>query len=115
MMMSSVSDETILPNAAPMITATARSRTLPRLMNALKSLSIAGPPAGRDCGRACERLTLRRHDLARECLMTDRRLSYLLAPIAALSLSACGINSIPTAEEGVKARWADVQNQYQRR
>jgi len=33
----------------------------------------------------------------------------------ALSLSACGINSVPTAEEAAKARWADVQNQYQRR
>ena len=39
----------------------------------------------------------------------------LLAPVAAVSLSACGINSIPTAEEEAKARWADVQNQYQRR
>jgi LemA protein len=39
----------------------------------------------------------------------------LLAPIAAVSLTACGINSIPTAEEDAKARWADVQNQYQRR
>jgi LemA protein len=47
--------------------------------------------------------------------MADRRLSHLLAPVAALMLTACGINSIPTAEEGVKARWADVQNQYQRR
>jgi LemA protein len=47
--------------------------------------------------------------------MADRRLPYLLAPVAALTLSACGINSIPTAEETVKARWADVQNQYQRR
>jgi LemA protein len=47
--------------------------------------------------------------------MVDRRLSLLLAPVAALSLSGCGINSIPTAEESVKARWADVQNQYQRR
>lgn len=48
--------------------------------------------------------------------MTDRRLSYaLLAPVAALSLSACGINTVPAAEENVKAKWADVQNQYQRR
>ncbi len=38
----------------------------------------------------------------------------LLAPFA-LSASACGINSIPSAEEEAKARWADVQNQYQRR
>ena len=35
--------------------------------------------------------------------------------ICALALSACGINSIPTAEEAAKARWADVQTNYQRR
>jgi LemA protein len=39
----------------------------------------------------------------------------LLVPLAALSLSACGLNSVPTAEEEAKARWADVQNEYQRR
>jgi LemA protein len=39
----------------------------------------------------------------------------LLAPVAAISLAGCGVNSIPTAEEDAKARWADVQNQYQRR
>lgn len=33
----------------------------------------------------------------------------------ALSLAGCGINSVPTAEEMAKARWADVQNEYQRR
>ena len=38
----------------------------------------------------------------------------LLAGVA-LSLSGCGINSIPTAEENVKAKWGDVENQYQRR
>ena len=37
------------------------------------------------------------------------------AGLIALSLSACGLNSVPTAEENAKARWADVQNQYQRR
>lgn len=40
-------------------------------------------------------------------------------PIAALAiavpLAACGLNSVPTAEETAKARWADVQNEYQRR
>ena len=39
----------------------------------------------------------------------------LLAPAAALALGGCGLNSIPTAEEAAKARWADVQNEYQRR
>ncbi len=38
-----------------------------------------------------------------------------LMPLAALSLAGCGVNSIPTAQETAKARWADVQNEYQRR
>jgi len=42
-------------------------------------------------------------------------MTALLAPVAAVSLAGCGINSIPTAEEEVNGRWADVQNQYQRR
>jgi LemA protein len=31
------------------------------------------------------------------------------------ALSGCGYNTIPTMEEQAKARWSDVQNQYQRR
>ena len=46
--------------------------------------------------------------------MSSKRL-ILLAPAAALSLSACGINAVPTSEENVNAKWANVQNQYQRR
>lgn len=34
---------------------------------------------------------------------------------AALALSACGINSVPAAEENAKAKWADVQAAYQAR
>ena len=34
---------------------------------------------------------------------------------AALVLAGCGINNIPTYDEGVKAAWGQVQNQYQRR
>ena len=41
--------------------------------------------------------------------------STLLLLFGALALSACGINSVPTAEEAAKAKWADVQAQYQRR
>ena len=33
----------------------------------------------------------------------------------ALTLSACGINSVPAAEENAKAKWADVESSYQRR
>ncbi len=32
-----------------------------------------------------------------------------------LSLGGCGINNIPTLDEQVKANWAQVENQYQRR
>jgi len=38
-----------------------------------------------------------------------------LAAMAALSLAACGINSVPAAEEAAKAKWADVEAQFQRR
>jgi LemA protein len=42
------------------------------------------------------------------------RLFAVLAGVVVL-VSACGVNSIPRAEEEAKARWADVQNTYQRR
>jgi len=35
--------------------------------------------------------------------------------LAALSLAACGINSVPTAEENAKAKWADVEAAFQER
>ncbi|GMN04000.1 LemA family protein [Erythrobacter sp. MTPC3] len=34
---------------------------------------------------------------------------------ASLTLAACGINSVPAAEEEAKAKWADVEAQFQRR
>ena len=46
--------------------------------------------------------------------MNRTRILALLAPVL-LILSACGVNAIPTAEETAKAKWADVQNYYQRR
>jgi LemA protein len=41
------------------------------------------------------------------------RIAVVLA--AAAGLSACGVNTVPTAEENAKARWADVESAYQRR
>ena len=35
--------------------------------------------------------------------------------VVAFTVSGCGYNTIPTLEEQAKARWGDVQNQYQRR
>jgi len=47
--------------------------------------------------------------------MTAVRRFGLLAPLAALSLAGCGINSVPTAEEQVNAAWGNLQADYQRR
>ena len=47
--------------------------------------------------------------------MTALRRFGLLAPLAAFSLAGCGINSVPTAEEQVNAKWGDLQADYQRR
>src|SRR5216683_1309630 len=39
----------------------------------------------------------------------------LLAVLLGLLVSGCGVNNIPTYEETAKAKWSEVQNQYQRR
>jgi len=39
----------------------------------------------------------------------------MMAVLLGLTVSACGYNNIPTYEEQAKAKWADVQNNYQRR
>ena len=46
-------------------------------------------------------------------VMTSIRVA--IVALAALSLAACGINSVPEKEEVAKAKWADVQSAYQRR
>ena len=45
------------------------------------------------------------------------RLVRNLAAVMVLGLlvSGCGVNNIPTYDEQAKAKWADVNNQYQRR
>ncbi|HZM08567.1 MAG TPA: LemA family protein [Methylocella sp.] len=42
------------------------------------------------------------------------RAVFVVALLGA-GVSGCGYNTIPTLEEQAKAKWADVQNQYQRR
>lgn len=39
----------------------------------------------------------------------------LLLSLLAVGLSACGVNAIPQYDEGTKAAWSEVLNQYQRR
>lgn len=44
-----------------------------------------------------------------------RKSRAVLALAAALSLVACGFNSVPTKQEAAKAKWADVQAAFQER
>jgi LemA protein len=46
-------------------------------------------------------------------LATLKRATF--AVLATIALAACGINSVPTKEEAAKAKWADVEAQFQRR
>ncbi len=46
---------------------------------------------------------------------TGRSLAFLAIALVVLSLSACGINAIPTYDEAVGAAWSQVLNQYKRR
>ncbi|MBX3565665.1 MAG: LemA family protein [Sphingomonas sp.] len=43
------------------------------------------------------------------------KMRAVLVLAMATLLSACGLNSVPTAQEAAKAKWADVQTNYQRR
>src|SRR3954468_19368702 len=124
MIRSSVSDLVIVANAAPMITPTARSSTLPCAIkvrnsfhmapNPLKSVHFVSQP---------DRFRFRAPVLPPYKTLLDkiRRITNVMKFRAALALagavllSACGLNSVPTAEENAKARWADVQTNYQRR
>jgi LemA protein len=41
--------------------------------------------------------------------------TLVVLAFVSISVSACGYNNIPTYEEQAKAKWSDVQNNYQRR
>src|SRR5215469_14716729 len=54
--------------------------------------------------------------MGQETMISISRLRTLVAILClGLSVAGCGYNTIPTLEEQAKARWGDVQNQYQRR
>jgi LemA protein len=58
--------------------------------------------------KSCKRINPMPNVISRTC--------FALAVIGlSLALSGCGYNTIPTLQEQAKARWSDVQNQYQRR
>ena len=49
-------------------------------------------------------------------MIQDRsRFALLAVAAASVSLAGCGVNTIPTKDQDAKAKWAEVQTQYQRR
>ena len=48
-------------------------------------------------------------------LTVSRLRAFAAAVLIGVAVSSCGYNNIPTLEETAKAKWAEVQNQYQRR
>ena len=44
-----------------------------------------------------------------------RKLGIVLAAVVALALGGCGYNDLQRQDEGIKAAWSEVVNQYQRR
>src|SRR5580698_9314262 len=41
--------------------------------------------------------------------------ALLIVVLMSFGLASCGVNDIPTLQENAKAKWAEVENQYQRR
>ena len=54
-------------------------------------------------------------EFPRAARIFPRLRAFFAIALLGLSVSGCGYNTIPTLEEQAKAKWADVQNQYQRR
>ena len=63
-------------------------------------------------GRSARSVIARGLDMTQ---LISRTRSLLAVVLLGLTVSACGYNTIPTLEEQAKAKWADVQNNYQRR
>jgi LemA protein len=82
---------------------------------------MIGLPARIDKGRDSRKQRSRHAILSRReqefsmILSLRRTGAGLAALLLCLTLTACGYNNIPTLEEQAKAKWADVQNNYQRR
>ena len=51
----------------------------------------------------------------REGITVMKTLAALCVAVVALSLSGCGYNDLQRQDEGIKASWSEVLNQYQRR
>jgi LemA protein len=44
-----------------------------------------------------------------------RVFKFIILGLGAMALAGCGINNIPTYDQAMKAKWGQVENEYQRR
>src|SRR5215470_6461626 len=85
-------------------------------MTGPRAPSRPGEFSARDCYKTRLICLAREVPMFRSAVASARIARAPLAAMAlALSLSGCGVNNIPTFEEQAKAKWSEVQNQYQRR
>ena len=63
----------------------------------------------------CASMDLRMTKMSSISSSIGRSLAFLVIVPMVLSLSACGINAIPTYDEAASAAWSQVLNQYKRR
>ncbi len=54
-------------------------------------------------------------NIGKEIKKMNKFLGLILLVVMGFSFSGCMINNVPTYDEGVKAAWAQVDNQYKRR
>jgi LemA protein len=66
-------------------------------------------------GTACTAVLCLEQPMKHDLGSYDAGRRFLLIILTGLPLSGCGVNNIPSYDESAKARWSDVQNQYQRR
>jgi LemA protein len=77
------------------------------------SIDKGGDFAGKHCSNY---VSICRREQEFSMIISLRRTGAgFAALLLCLTLTACGYNNIPTLEEQAKAKWADVQNNYQRR
>ena len=86
--------------------------TIVHWIGSMPSAAVTGlkppPPTERNI-KANWRTKMRKH------LRATLTVAVTLAAVSTLSLSGCGYNTFQTTDEQVKAGWAEVINQYQRR
>jgi LemA protein len=90
-----------------------RAADLAPLLNAPEPVSFA--KAGGAIMNTSVNPTQNVFEPSRAARLLLRVRTFAVLALLGAGISGCGYNTIPTLEEQAKAKWGDVQNQYQRR